>query len=363
MLERIRNYVQAGVPLILWGPPGVGKTSVVHALGKQLGWHVETLIASLHEPVDFSGWPVVQDGKVVMAPPPWLERLKSHGRGILFLDEITNAPPAVQSALLRVILEKVVGDEKLPDGVYVLAAANPPEIATDGHTLRPPLANRLAHIEFKLDPMSWSQNFPTYWGDPPSLPIPEDLWLRARALVSAFIRRRPDMLLKVPEDEHRAGLAWPSPRSWDSASRLMAFHIDDSVESWADLVVSAVGEGAGIEFINWARHLDLPDPEQVLADPEAFRVPAEGDKQFAIVSAVCAAVQNNITLDRWNRLGVVLRRVAESGADDIAGLGMSHYVHIMRELMKQHPRISVPNELLDLVRDLHYRTGLLKPVS
>jgi len=46
-----------------------------------------------------------------------------HGRGILFLDEITTAPPAVQAALLRVVLERVVGDVALPEAVSVVAAA------------------------------------------------------------------------------------------------------------------------------------------------------------------------------------------------------------------------------------------------
>lgn len=362
MLDLLESCVRSGVPLIIWGPPGVGKTATVSALGRRLGVHVETVIASLHEPVDFSGWPVAHDGKVIMAPPSWLQRLKEAGRAILFLDELTNAPLAVQAALLRVILERVVGDEKLPDGVYVMAAGNPPEMAADGYPLRPPLANRMAHIEFVLDPLDWSEKFPIYWGAPPSIQVPEHLWLRARTMIAAFIRRRPDLLLVVPKDEYSAGRAWPSPRSWDAASRPLALHLDEHPDKWSDLVVAAVGEGAALEFINWARHHDLPAPEEVLADPEGFVLPSEGDKLFAIVSSACAAVQSNNTRDRWDRLGVLLKRVAMNGADDIASLGMSHYIQLMRELMKQDPRISVPKDLLDLVRDLHYRTGLLKPV-
>lgn len=356
------SLMQAGVPVILWGPPGVGKTATVYALGKRLGLPVETLIASLHEPVDFSGWPVVRDGRVVMAPPPWLDRLKDAGRGILFLDEITNAPPAVQSALLRVVLERVVGDEKLPDGVYVLAAANPPEIATDGHTLRPPLANRFAHLEFKLDAMEWAENFPMYWGDPPAISVPEPDWLRARSLVAAFIRRRPELLLQLPRDEESAGRAWPSPRSWDSASRAIALHSADPA-TWADHVVACVGESAGLEFLSWARNADLPDPESVLGDPDSLVVPPEGDKVFAIVQSVAAAVQSDLTIDRWNRFGSVLVRIARAGYDDIASLGMTHYVRMMRQLMVHEPRIAVSRELLDLVRELHHDTGILPKLS
>lgn len=363
MTERILQYVEAGVPVVLWGPPGVGKTSTIYHIGKKLGIHVETLIASIHEPVDFSGWPVVVDGKVRMAPPPWLERLRQHEKSILFLDEITNVPPAVQAALLRVILERVVGDEPLPENVYVMAAANPPEMATDGVPLRPPLANRLAHLEFQLDAADWAQQFPVYWGDPPNIRVPESQWLRARSLVAGFIRRRPDLLLKMPNDEDQAGRAWPSPRSWDAASRLMALHIDKRAESWSECVASCVGEGVAVEFISWAKRADLPDPEQVLTDPESVAIPDEADRQFALVGAVTAAVQGTLTEPRWQALGTLIRRIADAGSQDIANLAMMQYIQLMRELQRTNPRVQVPRAILDSIKDLHYRTGLLEPLS
>ncbi len=118
--------VAARVPVLLWGAPGTGKTSTIRAMAEVMGWPCETVIASIREPSDFAGLPVVIGDGVRFAPPGWARRLAEAGRGLLFLDELSTAPPAVQAALLRVVLERVVGDREPPADVRVGAAANPP---------------------------------------------------------------------------------------------------------------------------------------------------------------------------------------------------------------------------------------------
>src|SRR6201997_3904781 len=141
--EALGVAVAARVPVLLWGAPGTGKTSAIRAMAEAMNLPCETVIASIREPSDFAGLPVITDGTVHFAPPRWAQRLAAAGTGILFLDELSTAPPAVQAALLRVVLERTVGDLTLPDDVAVVAAANPPEQAADGWDLSAPLANRL----------------------------------------------------------------------------------------------------------------------------------------------------------------------------------------------------------------------------
>ena len=108
----------------------------------------ETVIGSLREPSDFAGLPVVTDDGVRLEPPAWAKRLHAAQAGYLFLDELSTSPPAVQSAMLGVALERRVGDLLLPRAVQVVAAANPPERAADGWDLTPPLANRFLHVSY-----------------------------------------------------------------------------------------------------------------------------------------------------------------------------------------------------------------------
>jgi hypothetical protein len=315
--------IQAGTPVLAWGPPGVGKTATITAVADALDLPLEVVLASIREPADFAGLPIIREDGVRMEAPSWARRLAQAGKGILFLDEISTAPPAVQAALLRVVLDLVVGDLPLPSGVAVVAAANPPEQAAGGWDLSAPLANRFCHLSWSLDTQGWIdgmiQGFPI-----PSVPSLPDGWQgfipAARALVASFIRHRPHLLLQVPASEDQAGKAWPSPRSWDMAARLLA--ACDAAKAGEDvaasLVAGCVGEGAGLEFLAWRRALDLPDPEEVLRAPEKFRIPERGDQAFAVLTAVVSAAVGNLTKERWLAAWAVLARAAEQGAKDIA---------------------------------------------
>jgi len=138
--------------------------------------------------------------------------------------------------------------------------------------------------------------------------------------VAAFIRHRPHLLLQVPGSEDQAGKAWPSPRSWDMAARLLA--ASNAAQAGDDvaaiLVSGCVGDGAAMEFLTWRRDLDLPDPEAVLREPEKFTIPKRGDQAFAILTAVVTAAVGNLTRDRWLAAWTVLARAADQGAKDIA---------------------------------------------
>jgi len=315
--------VQARVPVLIWGPPGAGKTATITAVAEALELPLEVIIASIREPSDFAGLPVVREDGVRMEPPAWAKRLAQAGKGILFLDEISTAPPAVQAALLRVVLDRVVGDLPLPPSVAVVAAANPPEQAAGGWDLSAPLANRFCHLTWEVNPQAWVDGMLRGW-PVPAIPRLPDGWEAgipaARALVASFIRYRPSLLLQVPQSEEQAGRAWPSPRTWDMAARLLAAAEAAQAESdvVAALVNGCVGEGAGLEFLAWRQALDLPDPEEILADPNKFRMPERGDLAFAALAAVVSAALSNLTRERWLAAWAVLARAAEKGAKDIA---------------------------------------------
>jgi hypothetical protein len=319
MITALSVALQAGTPILAWGPPGVGKTAAITALAESLSLPLEVVLASIREPADFSGLPVIREDGVKMEAPAWARRLAREGKGILFLDEISTAPPAVQAALLRVVLDRVVGDLELPPAVAVVAAANPPEQAAGGWDLSPPLANRFCHITWTLDSGAWVDGMIRGWTTPRFEALPEG-WEKgipaSRSLVAAFIRHRPHLLLQVPESDDQAGKAWPSPRSWEMAARLLAASSDDDVA--AILVSGCVGDGAAMEFLTWRRDLDLPDPEAVLREPEKFTIPKRGDQAFAILTAVVTAAVGNLTRDRWLAAWTVLARAANQGAKDIA---------------------------------------------
>src|SRR4051794_23311602 len=195
-------------------------------MAEGMGWPCETVIAAIREPSDFAGLPIVSHDEVRFAPPRWAQRLAASGKGVLFLDEISTAPPAVQSALLRVVLERVVGDLPLPPGVAVVAAANPPEQAADGWDLSAPLANRLCHLSWDIDPQAVAEGLAGGWAAPHVPTLPAD-WASsdrglALALVAGSLHVRPALACATPSDPASASRGWPSPRTWEMAARLWA---------------------------------------------------------------------------------------------------------------------------------------------
>jgi hypothetical protein len=325
----------------------------------------EIVIASIREPSDFAGLPVVDEASATVrfAPPRWAERLAEAGSGILFLDELSTAPPAVQAALLRVVLERTVGDLQLPEGVAIVAAANPPELATDGWDLSAPLANRFCHLDWTLQPSEWAAGILGGFAPPRVARLEEVDIQRAiapvRGAIGAFVTSHSLHFHAVPSDETSAGRAWPSPRSWDVAARLLA-----AAELVAApgvvatmLAMSAVGPAAAAEFLAWREDVDIPDAEAVLRDPESFRLPDRGDRAYAALAAVTSAVIANNTAERWEAAWRAIAAGTRNGNADIA-------VAAARSLIGNRPDGAVPpSDVLTAMAPVLRTAGLFERLS
>ncbi|MDN2498337.1 AAA family ATPase [Nocardia nova] len=340
-LEALTVAVAADLPVLLWGEPGIGKTAALTQLSETLDLPLTTVIASVHEPSDFSGLPVVGEDPaahgVPLAPPDWAVRLVRAGRGLLFLDELSTAPPAVQAALLRLVLERRIGALRLPAGVRIVAAANPRSSAADGWELSPPLANRFVHLTWTHDPDVVVRGLGGVWprADLPTLDpekFPEAVAFARRA-VCGLLAARPALAHRMPSGEARRGGAWPSPRSWDMTLRLIAFATAAGVgrDVVSMLVRGTVGDGPGFELLTSIDRMELPDPEQLLACPDTADLPERGDLRQAVLDAVVAAVRRQPEKSRWDAAWALLARAVETGAPDLVVVPATTLATLRRE--------------------------------
>lgn len=268
-----------GAPILLWGPPGIGKSGRVETAGDDCGLPVETVYLSTLQPEDISGIPMPDGngGVTTVAHLGQLQSLIKAKRGILFLDELTCARPAVQGAGLGVVYNRRFAGNRLPGGIRVVGAANPADQAAGGWNLAPPMANRLLHLDVEVpslaDWTSWLLSGANRSGT--SMQQGEDIlknkwafvWAKTQGLGAGFIKRKGgDVLYKLPPVGHKdRGRAWASPRSWEVALRCAATcealgHVDMA----SDLVSASVGPGMGTEWAAWVAEANLPDPEDVL---------------------------------------------------------------------------------------------------
>ena len=292
-----------------------------------------------------------------MAPPAWATRLAESGIGLLFLDELTTAPPAVQAAMLRVVLERVVGDLALPPGVRVVAAANPPDEAAEGWELSPALANRLIHLDWPVNANAVANGLAVGFPAPTLLlsePASVSHKVAARAAVAAFLQVRPSLVLQVPKVAALASRGWPSPRSWEAVAVLLAACEASGAreEARAALVSGAVGDGPAVEFLSWLANADLPDPNAVLADPDGFVLPQRSDRAFAALTAVASVAVAHGDAASWTAAWRVVAKAADA-APDVAAL-------VARTLASARPAgADLPSEVLALAPVLR-AAGLMR---
>lgn len=231
----VRHELKMSV--MLWGPPGIGKSSVVAQVAKEHSFSLIDLRLSQLAPTDLRGLPVPDNERGISRwfPPEFLPR---EGRGVLFLDELNMAPPTLQGIAQQLILDRKVGAYTVPEGWFIWAAGNRKEDRASVFDMPAPLGNRFLHLEVLPD----FESFRVY-----------ALEHALSEQVLAFLSYRPTLLHKL--DSQRP--AWPSPRSWEMGSRLFEASLD---------VAPAVGEGAAAEFAAFVSlYRNLPDLEAVLA--------------------------------------------------------------------------------------------------
>ena len=271
ILERefISTHQGHHTPVMLWGAPGIGKSQLITQVGIKHNAPVIDIRLSQMEPSDLRGIPFRVGEMVEWAIPALLPDVERHGNsGILFLDEITSAPPSVSAAAYQLILDRRLGEYKVPDGWAIIAAGNRQGDRGVTYTMPAPLANRFSHFELEVHLDDWVA------------------WAYKNAIddkVIAFLRFRPELLFDF--DPAHNPVAFPSPRSWEFAHRALQKFSD-----YPDLLLGAlqacVGPAAGIELNAFIIHLEnMPNLDDILRG-EAVSIPDEIDLQYAIAAAL-----------------------------------------------------------------------------
>lgn len=265
VLVIVDRLLETRWPVFLWGPPGVGKSSVVRQAAAKRNFPLLDVRASLLDPTDLRGIPAVEGGRAVWCPPSFLPS-DSDTPGVLFFDELNAAPPLVQASLYQLTLDRRVGEYVLPPGWRIIAAGNRAEDHSVTFRLPAALANRFIHLEFETDFEDWRA-----WAATAGI----------HSLVVGFLATRRDLLLKL----HATERGFPTPRAWEMVSD--ALGALGKPRDFADVVLGIVGEGAAAEFLGYCeKAISEEHILVILADPANADLPSKLGDLYALLAYV-----------------------------------------------------------------------------
>lgn len=326
-----------GLPLLLWGPPGVAKTSAIKQLGNKYGLHVERVAPGARGEGAFGVTPIPSmagtESILTYPPPDWVTKLANGG--IVFADEINTAPPALQPALLDLVQERVIGTYKFNNRVRVIGAANPTGQAAGGWEIAAAQANRMGHLiwegpdvdAWRLYILSIGQKLKEEHESAEKeekrvLALWDAAFATSCGLATAFLRRRPELLHKMPVDGDPAqSRAWASPRTWEYAARARASAEINSLDANAkdELVSAFIGDGPAGEWATFIEEADLPDPVALLDGKTKFtHNPSRLDRTVAVLDACAALITPKHAEKREERvkkLWKIIEAVSEEAKD------------------------------------------------
>lgn len=307
----------ANLPVFLWGPPGIGKSELVHSIGADVEAHVIDLRMALMDPTDVRGIGYYNPNNNTMdwAPPvdlPTEEFAAQHKHIILFLDELNSAPPAVQAAAYQLILNRRVGNYVLPKNVRIIAAGNRETDKGVTYRMPAPLSNRFVHFEMRVDFEAWHT-----WAVNNN--INSDV-------VGYLSQYKGDLFDFDPKSSSRA---FASPRSWTFVSQMLS-QDDLNDKEVMDVISGTVGEGIAHKFNGhrkWSGK--LPATKDILEGKASKLSVEEISAHYTLVTNLCYELKERFDNegkkdnDKWHKeVDNMLDYIMENLGTELIVMGM-----------------------------------------
>ena len=285
--KRYTNEATRRRAMFLKGKSGIGKSQTIQQASELLAQHIPNwqgvidLRLSQMEPTDLRGIPTEKDGKTYWLPPSFLPAPDT--AGIILFDEITSAPPSIQAAAYQYILDRCMGEHKIPDGWMIIAAGNLTSDRGVTFQMAAPLLNRMCEIEVQSVLDDFIQHA-----------VPAGV----RPEVTSFLKDRPDFLHKF--DGKGVIEPFPSPRSWFAVSDSMG--LDLRPEDRVEVFRGDVGYEAATSFEAHLRFWEtLPRLDDILQG-RTITLPTDVSALYSIAMGIASRVGPDTFDNAWKVL-------------------------------------------------------------
>jgi hypothetical protein len=270
----IVGFLKAKLVPLLTGSPGCGKSQIVYQIAKEHNLKVIDLRLSQCDSTDLAGFPTIQGDKADYVPMKHFPIVgdpvpDGYAGWLLFLDEITSAPPSIQAASYKLVLDRMVGSHPLHSKVAIVAAGN---LETDNAVVQPmstALQSRLVHLQLQVSVTEWIS------------------WAASQGLdhrISDYIAFKPSALFTFQPDH--TDNTYACPRTWEFANRVLKVSEEGSARRLA-MLAGCLSEGVAREFVtHCAIYQELPKLKDILATPLSTKVPSEPSHLFAMTGSL-----------------------------------------------------------------------------
>ncbi len=293
------------------GAPGVGKSQLIKQIGEKYGYKVIDIRLAQMSEVEIGGliYPNESRTKTVWLSPEILPDEERDGKNtILLLDELTSCTKRVQVAAYQLILDRRVGQYKLPEGTFVVALGNREDDDGVYIQLAGPLADRFEIHYIEPDFHDWKYDF--------ALKNDVHPW------VIEYLTFKPSALHNQAEGENN--MIFATPRSWVRVSDILKFNSDISMPVIKHKIIGNVGETEGRQFIEYCKKQNKP----ITADAYLSGAPAPNSPEE--VSVLIYAVINKMmfikNMESAEELTIEQKKLADEIIAAIFRLPKAEYV-------------------------------------
>lgn len=304
-------------PILIVGPPGVGKSELVQQACEEQGYRLIISHPVVSDPTDFKGMPFPMAEKGVAEFLPFgdlAEVMACTEPTVWFLDDIGQAAPATQAALMQPLGMGQINGKRIPACVTMIGATNRRQDRAGVSGMLEPVKSRflsILHMRADLgDWKGWAYTHGVHEG------------------VIAYLTFKPDAFHQFVASADLTNS--PCPRTWSHASVILRLGLGAEVEQ--SVLAGAVGEGAAAEV---AAHMkmfrELPDLDAALKAPEKLKVWPEKDAH--IQWSVCVGLAARTTVGNFPAIVTYVERLLEKGKGEFAVL-------LVRDALQREKKVS-----------------------
>lgn len=311
LIELLAAAIPAKRNVLITGMPGIGKTALVLLAAKLCGANVILCHPAIEDPTDIKGFPCIVGGEARFVPFGQLKAMiDASTLTVVFLDDVGQATPAMQSAYMQVVWGGKVAGHAISEHVTFIAATNDRKHKANVQGLIEPFKSRFACIVELVADLAESRDWMIANGYQPEL--------------LAFLSFRPDLFAAFAASADMVNS--PTPRTWEHFSHLLSLNLSPATRTAA--LAGAVGASAATEYLTFERMFaELTSIPGILRDGKSGTIPtAHPDRMWAI----CAALAHQVTRATMPQVAVYAKRLFDAGCGEYAAL-------LVGDIERRHP--------------------------